>query len=525
MTDLVRIERALLSTSDKTGLASFASALHTAGTELLASGGTALHLRAAGLTVADVGTLTGRGAAFGGRLKTLSFEVAAALLFDRERDAAEARAEGVQPIDLVAVNLYPFASAAGRGASADELVNLIDIGGPTMIRAAAKNHRFVTVVTNETDYAEVLAEIARLGGTSLALRTRLAQRAFATTAAYEAAIARSFAAQTDAPALYEARDRAQSLRYGENPHQTARVFSPSRPSDALEFEQRGGKELSFNNYVDLQAALEAVVDLPGPAVAVVKHENPCGLALAADVRTALELAWAGDPVSAFGSVIACNRALTLTDVTFLGLDDPRKEARKFVEIVAAPGFSDEALAYLAQQRSLRTLIVDPASGRSATERRSVRGLILEQARDQAVDEPLTVVVSGPHEKANELDEELVRFGLVAVRQLKSNAIALVARTAGGACHLVGMGAGQPNRRASSELALRTARANGVADFAGIVLVSDAFFPFADGVELALAAGIRTVIEPGGSIRDDDVKTACEAHGATLVFTGRRHFRH
>jgi phosphoribosylaminoimidazolecarboxamide formyltransferase/IMP cyclohydrolase len=527
MNDLVRTERALLSTWDKTGLEPFARSLEQAGVQLVASGGTASVLAAAGLSVAEIGTLTGRGAAFGGRLKTLSFEVAAALLFDRERDAEEARAEGVVAVDLVVVNLYPFAERAHAGAPLDELVELIDIGGPTMIRAAAKNHRHVTVVTDPADYDDVRQEIERLGGTSLALRRRLAQRAFARTAAYEMVIAERFAAEEHAPALYEARTRVAPLRYGENPHQPARIFLPARDRDrdALVFEQRGGKELSFNNYVDLQAALDAVVDLPRPAVAIVKHENPCGLAMADDALTALTLAWAGDPVSAFGSVIASNRPLTRADVAFLQLDDARKEARKFVEIVAAPGFSADALDYLAQHRSLRTLIVDPASGLAAVERRYVRGLLLEQAKDRALDEPLTVVTNGAAGGQGALDEELIRFGLLAVRQLKSNAIALVKRSRPDALQLVGMGAGQPNRRASTELALATARANGITDFAPIVLVSDAFFPFADGVEAALAAGIRIVIEPGGSLRDNEIKAACEASGATLVFTGRRHFRH
>jgi phosphoribosylaminoimidazolecarboxamide formyltransferase / IMP cyclohydrolase len=525
MNDLRRIERALLSTWDKTGLPAFAAALAATGVELLASGGTATTLVAAGLPVADVATLTGRGSAFGGRLKTLSFEVAAGLLFDRSRDAAEARAEGVVPIDLVAVNLYPFAAGAQAGTPLDDLVHLIDIGGPTLIRAAAKNHRDVTVVTDQADYDAVAAELAQLGGTTLALRRRLAQRAFARTAAYEAAIAARFAEEALEPACYETRTTSRPLRYGENPHQAARVFAAARPEEALVLDQRGGKELSFNNYVDLQAALEAVVDLPRPAVAVVKHENPCGLAMADDPGAALSLAWAGDPVSAFGSVVASNRPLSLADVRFLALADPQKEARKFVEIVAAPAFSDEALTYLAQHRSLRTLVVDPASGRQARERRYVRGLVLEQDRDRAVDEPLRLVTSPPGDTNDSLDEELIRFGLVAVRQLKSNAIALVARTTAGACHLVGMGAGQPNRRASSELALAAARGKGVVDFGGLVLVSDAFFPFADGVEAALAGGIRTIVEPGGSVRDDDIVAACRAHGARLVFTGRRHFRH
>lgn len=529
MQDIVRIERALLSTSDKTDLVGLARALAAGAVTIYASGGTARALGDAGVTTTEVGALTGRGASFGGRLKTLSFEVSAALLFDRERDAEEAEREGVRSLDLVVVNLYPFEAAVRAGEPIDRLVESIDIGGPTMIRAAAKNHRFVTVVTDRADYAAVCDEMALFGGTTLALRRRLAKKAFALTAAYDAAIATRFAEEVGEAALFESRTRTVALRYGENPHQSARVFLPDdeRTGDgeggALRFEQRGGKELSFNNYVDLAAALDAVADLPRASVAVVKHENPCGLAMADTPATALALAWAADPVSAFGSVIASNRALSREDVGFLELDHADKSRRKFVEIVAAPSFSDEALAYLALHRSLRVLVVDPASGRRASERRYLRGLLLEQAGDRAVDEELRVVFS-PGED-NHLDEELIRFGLVAARQLKSNAIALVERTHDGACRLVGMGAGQPNRRASTELALQAARACGVTDFSGVVLISDAFFPFADGVLPALAAGVRVVVEPGGSIRDEEVIDACRAHEATIVLTGRRHFRH
>lgn len=521
-----RICRALLSTWDKSELGALASALDAAGIELISTGGTRKELEADGLRVTEIGALTGRPEAFGGRMKTLSFEIASALLFERERDADEARTLGIAPIDLVVCNLYPFEEHSARGLPLAELIEYIDIGGPTMIRAAAKNHRYVTVLTDPADYAAVAAEIRAHGQTSAETRARLAAKAFARTAAYDVAIAAHMATLAEQPAVYEARTRSTELRYGENPHQEARVFAPTRVEQALHFDVLGGKELSFNNYLDLQAALDAVVDLPSPAVAVVKHGNPCGLAHADTSGAALVLAWAGDPISAFGSVIASNAPLGLDDVRFFALDATDKSARKFVEIVAGPAFSEEAIEYLRQHKSLRILRVEPGSGRSAEERRWVRGLVLVQDADRTLAERLEIVSKAKPA----LDEELVRFGLVAVRQVKSNAIVIVGRAPNGACRLLGMGSGQPNRKDSVQLAAARAHEQLQREGAGAhieqaILVSDAFFPFADGVEIALDAGVRVVVQPGGSLRDAEVIAACDARGATLVHTGTRHFLH
>lgn len=522
----MKIQKALLSTWDKTGLAPFAAELVKAGIEIVSTGGTRDALEAVGLPVTEVGSLTGRPEAFGGRMKTLSFEICSALLFERERDAAEATRLGIQPIDLVVCNLYPFEEHAARGLPQPELIEYVDIGGPTMIRAAAKNHAHVTVLVDPADYTDVAAEIAAHGNTMPATRARLAAKAFARTAAYDVAIAQHLAGVRGDAAVYEARTESSELRYGENPHQSARVFPPVRPGDGLQFQIFGGKELSYNNYLDLQAALDAIVDLPCASVAVVKHGNPCGLATAAEVGTALSLAWAGDPISAFGSVIAANARLSLADVRFFGLDCADRGARKFVEIVAAPAFDDDAVAYLQQHKSLRILMVDPASGRTAREHRYVRGLVLVQDADRQLHEKLEIASM----VKPTLDEELVRFGLVAVRQVKSNAIVIVGRTAAGACRLLGMGSGQPNRKDSVQLAVTRAHEHLAREGQGraiaeAILVSDAFFPFADGVEIALDSGVRTIVQPGGSLRDAEVVAACDARGAALVLTGTRHFLH
>ncbi len=522
----MKIQRALLSTWDKTDLAGFAEQLHAAGIQLVSSGGTRQVLEAAGLAVLDVGALSGRAEAFGGRMKTLSFEIGSALLFARERDAAEAKQLGIEPIDLLVCNLYPFEQHAAAQLPLAQLVEYIDIGGPTLIRAAAKNHAHVTVLVDRADYPGVAAEIAAHGNTTLATRARLAAKAFARTAAYDVSIARHLAVLQQQPVVYETRTQSTPLRYGENPHQAARVFAAACPADGLQLQILGGKELSYNNYLDLQAALDAVVDLPMAAVAVVKHGNPCGLATADAVGTALALAWQGDPVSAFGSVIAANAKLALRDVRFFALDSEDKSARKFVEIVAAPAFDADAVEYLRQHKSLRILVVDPSSGRSPTEQRNVRGLMLVQNADRELHAKLEVVSKAQRTQ----DEELIRFGLIAVRQLKSNAIAIVGRSAAGACRLLGMGSGQPNRMDSVQNACVRAHAQLAREGLGAriedaVLVSDAFFPFADGVQIALDAGVRSIVEPGGSVRDAEIVAACDALGATLIFTGTRHFLH
>jgi phosphoribosylaminoimidazolecarboxamide formyltransferase/IMP cyclohydrolase len=476
-----------------------------------------------------VDALTGMPEAFGGRMKTLSYPIAAGLLFDRTRDEEEAHKLQIQPIDLVVCNLYPFGEYRAKGLPLPELIEYIDIGGPTMVRAGAKNFRHVAVLTSPSAYQPFLEELrAHGGGSTYETRKRLMREAYAHTATYDTEIAMHLEALDQVPSARMAETDARPLRYGENPHQRAHFF----PRRGVKLEVLGGKELSYNNLVDLDAALAAVRGLPGATVAVVKHENPCGLASAATVREALALAWAGDPVSAFGSVIACSQPVTEADVAFFDLGS--KEHRKFVEILAAPDFTPGAVAALSVSKNLRILKIDPGAAQQTHATRVLGIGVLTQDADNGLVEPLERV-AGPD--TGPADSALVRFGTLAARQVKSNAIALVRRV-GESLQLLGMGAGQPNRLRSTELALAQARANlrrelgdGATDEAlrdalgKVLLVSDAFFPFADGVELAAQAGIKAIIEPGGSIRDDEVKAACERHGVTLSFTGVRHFRH
>ncbi|MBI5610139.1 MAG: bifunctional phosphoribosylaminoimidazolecarboxamide formyltransferase/IMP cyclohydrolase [Deltaproteobacteria bacterium] len=502
------VRTALLSVSDKRGLVELARTLAQHGVRLVASGGTRAELQAAGLAVDDVASYSGHGQAFGGRIKTLSFEVMASILFDRREHAAEANALGLQAIDLVVVNLYPFAQRAAAGVDGAELVESIDIGGPTLIRAAAKNFAGVAVLTDPSQYAELQAELAANAcATRLDARKRWMQQAFVHTAAYDTAIAEHYA--------------GQPLRYGENPHQTA-VFVPDGP---LAMQVHGGKALSYNNLLDIDAALSLVLDLPEPALAIVKHGNPCGAAMGGDLARLLELAWAGDPVSAFGGVLACNRPLDREDLQFLAMDTAE---RRFVEVVAAPAFSDEAVAYLSQNKNLR--IVTCSGSLPQRRRRSLAMGTVSQSRD---DQLLAGLKFVSRMQPWEFPVPLLEFGLAVVRAQKSNAIAIV-RSLGQTHQLVGMGAGQPNRVASVRLAVEQAHANlrrenphfhPMSDMAQCILVSDAFFPFADGPELALQGGLRVIVEPGGSVRDAEVIAACDRANAVLVFTGTRHFLH
>lgn len=528
---LIRIRTALLSVSDKTDIVPLATALSVRGVELISTGGTASTLRAAGLTVRDITEITGHPEAFGGRMKTLSFHALSAILFDRERDANEATALEIAPIDLVVANLYPFEKYQ-HALPLDELVEYIDIGGPTMIRAAAKNAKYVTVLSAPADYSAFMHEFAAHDGHTLrAFRTQMMVKAFALTTAYDEMVSTRLAdlsgmsrtpeAASDAP-VQAARETAEkapiALRYGENPHQKA-VF---HPGGDIQIEVLGGKALSYNNLVDLDAALSAVIPLDDPACAIVKHENPCGLATSQNSAVLLRLAWQGDPTSSFGSVIAFNRPVGAAEIAYL--DMPTKEARKFVEIVAAPSFTDEALALLAHNKNLRVVKVTWSQAFASETIRTLRTGRLTQDAD-------TELFSDFVGETTALDIPLALFGLHAVKMLKSNAIALVHRTAEGLA-LLGMGAGQPNRIKSTELAISQARENlarsGVSSAEGLgraILASDAFFPFADSVQIALEAGVRVVLQPGGSIRDSEVKEACEKAGATLILTGMRHFKH
>ncbi len=522
--------RALISVTDKTGVADFARELVQLGFSILSTGGTARALRDAGVTVEDVAAYTGFPEIFGGRVKTLHPAVHGGILAPRgDRDAAAVMAEhGIDPIDVVAVNLYRFEEAAARdGAGDDEVIEAIDIGGPCMIRAAAKNHAHVAVVTRPDDYGALLAAL-RVGDDAAlaALRRRLAARAFAHTARYDTAVASWFAnadtgdATEPPPTLAVFADRKQTLRYGENPHQQAAFYAAagSPAPNLATARQLGGKELSYNNLVDLDAALALVVEFEQPACAIIKHTNPCGTAIADSPSRAFESALAADPLSAFGGIVALNRRLDAALARAILARDT------FVEAIIAPHIDEDAAAALATGRggkSLRLLSLDgePAAPAGLT-LREVRGGILAQTPDaagSAGNELRAVTRRAPSDD----ESAALAFAWRVAKHVKSNAIVLAHSAGDGAFATVGVGAGQMSRVDSVEIAVRKAGDRA----AGAVMASDAFFPFADGVEKAAAAGVRAAVQPGGSRNDDQVIAAADAAGMAMVFTGARHFRH
>ena len=528
--DTIRITRALLSVSDKTGLLELGQALARHGIELVSTGGTAAALRAAGLAVTEVADLTGFPEMMDGRVKTLHPAVHGGLLAlrdDRGHIAAMTR-HGIAPIDLAVVNLYPFVATVAKGADRDTIIENIDIGGPAMIRSAAKNHGFVACITDPSDYAALIAEIdANDGATTLATRRRLAATAFAATAAYDSMISGWFAA-VDQPETFpalrvKATRRVSMLRYGENPHQRAALYLPLGPAarGIAQAEQVQGKELSYNNYNDADAALELVAEFRNgpPTVVIVKHANPCGVASAPTLIEAYRAALATDPVSAFGGVIAVNRPLDAT--TAEAISDI------FTEVVAAPAADDGARAVFARKKNLRLLITgnlpDPARGGLQT--KIIAGGVLVQERDNGMlsDEMLRVVTRRSP-TAQELAD--ARFAWTVAKHVKSNAI-VYAKDGSTA----GIGAGQMSRVDSTRIAASKARdAAAAAGWAeprtvGSAVASDAFFPFADGLVVVAEAGATAVIQPGGSIRDAEVIAAADERGIAMVFTGMRHFRH
>ena len=524
MTDIVPIRRALISVSDKTGLIDFAGLLAARGMEILSTGGSAKAIRDAGIAVREVSEFSGFPEILDGRVKTLVPQVHGGILGRRDvpGHVAQMQTHGIAPIDLVAVNLYPFEATVARGAAFEECVENIDIGGPAMIRSAAKNHEFVTVLTEAAQYAEVLAELEAHGGTTLALRRRLAGEAFSRTAAYDSAIAAWFAAQrgnTFPTRLTVSGTLRQGLRYGENPHQQAAFYVTGQRPGVATGKQVQGKELSYNNLNDTDAAFECVADFAPPTVVIMKHANPCGVASAAALADAWDAALRCDPVSAFGGIVAVNR--TLDEAT------AAKIATIFTEVIIAPDATEAALAALARKKNVRVLLTgglpDPAAPGMTF--RSVAGGFLAQSRDggQVSRDMLKVATKRAPTEA-ELDDLLFAFRVC--KHVKSNAI-VYAR--GGAT--VGIGAGQPNRVDSARIGAwkgeEAARAAGLAGrlTAGSVVASDAFFPFADGLEAAVAAGATAVIQPGGSMRDAEVIAVADAAGIAMVLTGMRHFRH
>ena len=516
MTDAppVPIRRALVSVYDKFGLADLAVALHQLGVTIISTGSTAAAIRAVGAPVVEVSEVTGFPEILDGRVKTLHPGVHAGILADRAKPEhlATIAGLGIDQIDLVIVNLYPFTS--------DPSIELIDVGGPTMVRAAAKNHAAVTVVVDAADYPRVLEDIAAHGGVSAQTRRDLAGKAFAHTADYDRAVAawfagagaegRAQAVSTDHfPAvLTSSFTRAQTLRYGENPHQAAAWYLDDDAWGLGSARQLQGKELSYNNLLDADAAWGLVADLADPGVVIVKHTNPAGAAVAEDLADAYPEALAGDPVSAFGGIVAVNRELDEATARMI--------VEVFTEVVVAPSYTAGALAVLSARANLRLLSVQRPQGpaRPLAMRSISGGLLVQEADTVAVDRSAWTVPTRAQPDAATLDE--LAFAWQVGKHTKSNAIVLTARRA-----VVGVGAGQMSRVDSVRIAVEKSQGRS----AGAVLASDAFFPFADGPVAALDAGVVAMISPGGSVRDAEVVAACDERGVPMVFTGRRHFRH
>jgi len=521
------VRRALLSVSDKTGLIELARALRQRGIEILSTGGTARALAAAGIEVREVAGVTGFPEIMDGRVKTLHPKIHGGLLGRRGVDDQVMTQHGIAPIDLLVVNLYPFAATVARpGCSYEEAVENIDVGGPAMLRAAAKNHASVLVLVDPADYPLLLKELdTHQGGSDIATRARLAAKAFAHTAAYDATVAAWLEAQLtgpDAPAapsfpatLALLFDKIQDLRYGENPHQRAAFYRnpAARGASIAQARVLQGKELSFNNIADADTAIECVRQFAAPACVIVKHANPCGAALAGSALEAYEQAYRTDPTSAFGGIIAFNRELDAATARAI-------VGRQFVEVLAAPAVSAEAAQLLGERPNVRVLALGElgAPSTEALELRSVTGGLLAQSRD------LEDLVAGElrvptRRKPSAAELADLKFAWTVCRFVKSNAIVLARERA-----TVGVGAGQMSRVYSTRLAAMKAADEKLA-VAGAVMASDAFLPFRDNLDVAAGYGIRAVIQPGGSVRDAEVIAAADEHDMAMVFTGMRHFRH
>ncbi len=521
--DVVPIRTALISVSDKLGLADLAAGLQRAGVAIYSTGGTRRHMEESGINAMDVAEYTGFPEMLDGRVKTLHPKIFGGILAIRDRvdhmDTIEEH--GIIPFDLIVVNLYPFAATASRpGVSREECVEQIDIGGPSLVRAAAKNHGDVAVATSPEQYGELLAQLDSAGGTTLELRCQLAADAFDHTAVYDRAIAdfmRGDSIGGEFPSsLHLSLRRKSQLRYGENPHQRAAVYvDPSvRSANLVSARQISGKELSYNNLLDLDSALEIVRGFGGPAVSVIKHNNPCGAATDIKLARACRRALAGDPLSAFGSVLGFNRTVDRETAELLC------EPGLFIEAIVAPDFAAEAVGMLTSKPRWRENVRLMQVGRldvppSPIQRRFISGGLLMQDADRMTSSMLQWQTVTSTKVADELWDD-VSFAWEMVRHVKSNAIVLAKDTS-----LIGVGAGQMSRVDSVEIAIDKAgdRAQ------GSVLASDAFFPFPDSIEAAAEAGIVAVIQPGGSRRDQEVIDACDKHNMPLVLTGRRHFKH
>ena len=536
----VVIKRALISVSDKTGVVEFSRMLSQKGVEILSTGGTWKLLSDNGIPVKAVDSYTGHPEIMGGRVKTLHPKVHGGILAvrDNAQHVREMQECAIESIDMVVVNLYPFEQTVAKGAPIEEVIENIDIGGPAMVRSSAKNHAFVTVIVDPADYGVISLEMAaESGAVTFETRKSLAVKAFSHTASYDGAINTYLSkAYLNEEVLNLQYEEGEKLRYGENPHQSAVFYKDKNITEASMATalQLGGKELSYNNIVDGDAALEAVKELSElPSASIIKHTNPCGYATGKTLEQALSAAWSGDPVSAFGGVIAVNRTVDIATAKVL--------AGRFVELLIAPGFDADALEYLKQKSSaLRILQVgDFAAGVKETLMlKHVKGGILRQDNDIALFDKWDVVTKTQFPDAK---QKLAMFAYKACKHVKSNAIILAQEYIDGLHRITGIGAGQPNRvDALRKLAVtktvqnltaeyeergQAVPAGGFPEFGGLVMASDAFFPFADTIEEANSVGIRFIVQPGGSKRDSEVIEACDKFGIAMVFTGMRHFKH
>ncbi len=533
----IPIRKALISVSDKTDLLPIAQHLHQLGCEIISTGGTGKKLIEAGIPITDISKVTGNPEAFGGRMKTISFNIESALLFDREKDKEEAANLDIEAIDLVICNLYPFKKVLDAGGDFETLIENVDIGGPTMLRAAAKNFKYVTVITDPSDYAKVISELSeRNGAVSYGTRKKLMQKVFNHTADYDSMIAVAMDQQNGEDSMRLSFKGGKELRYGENSHQKAFYYKEEGAENSLyDMKVLHGKALSFNNILDINGAIESVRALSGVACSVIKHSNPCGLCEGSDQKTVLENAWAGDPISAFGSIIAFNTPLEKATAEFFQLDAADRSKRKFVEVVVAPKISEDALAYLQKHKNLRVIEYDLNQANKGMDLRYMNGSLLVQDLDQELHNKMECVTEGTFDL--EANKGLIEFGLKAISNIKSNSIVIV-RQKGDSLQLLGMGAGQPNRLVATKLAIEKSNENLAKEYKGddlaayqaseigqAILISDAFFPFADNVELAGQFGIKAIVQPGGSIRDKEVISTCNDLGIAMVMTGLRHFKH
>ena len=509
-----KITRALVSVYDKTGLVELGKSLDSAGVEILSTGSTAATLRDAGVKVIDVSTYTGFPEIMGGRVKTLHPRIHSGILADQNNsEHLKAIADlDIAPFDLVVINLYPFAQTIASGATFAECIEQIDIGGPSMLRGAAKNHGSVAVVSSPSQYP-LIEKALEEGGFTAEQRQRLALEVFRTTAEYDLAIATWLGASDELPEWFgEIYTREHSLRYGENPHQDAAIYSGTSSGfdgGIVGAKQHHGKEMSFNNYTDADAAWRAALDHSEPCVAIIKHANPCGIAIASDIASAYRAAHACDPVSAFGGVVAANRKISLEMATAL--------SSIFTEVVIAPGYEDGAIEVLSAKPSIRILTCT-STEISSLERRPVSGGILLQQSD-LIDAPGDLSSGWKQVSGGAVSQDVIadlEFAWRSVRAVKSNAILLAKDGAA-----IGIGMGQVNRVDSAKLAVDRAGDRVV----GTVAASDAFFPFADGLEILTRAGVTAVVQPGGSVRDEEVIAAATAAGIAMFFTGTRHFSH